>query len=148
MACQATALGIKDDDLLASILLHDVVEDTGVKTEELPFSDRIRRVVGLVSFSVPDGMTKEEAKEQYYKNISKNSDACIVKIIDRCNNVSTMAGCFSKDKLAEYVEETEKYVLPLTNVLKTGYPEYSSLSFLIKYQIISILETVKYLICS
>ncbi len=147
MACQATAFGIRDDALLAAILLHDVVEDTGVSAEELPFSERVRKIVELVSFSVPEGMTKEEAKERYYQRIAGSGDACVVKIIDRCSNVSTMGGAFTREKMCRYVEETEKYVLPLMRVLKNGYPEYSSIAFLVKYQIVSILETVKYLIC-
>lgn len=146
MACHAHALGIRDDALLASILLHDVVEDTGITAEELPFSNEIKTIVSLVSFSVPEGKTKEEAKSDYYRKISENGKACVIKIIDRCNNVSTMAGSFSKEKLEEYILETEKYVIPLTAVLKNSYPEYSDLSFVVKYQIIGILETIKYML--
>ena len=57
-----------------------------------------------------------------------------------------MAGSFSEEKLKEYIEETEKYILPLTSVLKNAYPEYSDISFLIKYQIIAIIETAKYML--
>ena len=146
MACQVHAFGIRDDCLLAAVLLHDVVEDTDTTVGELPFSDEVKEIVGLVSFSVPDGKTKEEAKKDYYAAIRGNGKACVVKIIDRCNNVSTMAGVFSRKKMMEYIEETEEYVLPLANVLKHNYPEYSNLAFLTKYQIISILEAVKNLI--
>ena len=38
MACHAHALGIREDAILATILLHDVCEDCGVAPEELPFS--------------------------------------------------------------------------------------------------------------
>lgn len=134
MACQAHALGIRDDALLTAILLHDVVEDTDTTLKELPFSDEVKNIVNLVTFSIPSGMTKEEAKAKYYNNISKNGKACVLKIIDRCNNVSTMAGSFSNEKLKEYIDETEKYVLPLTDVLKDNYPEYNNISFLVKYQ--------------
>lgn len=143
MTCQAHAYGIRDDKLLASILLHDTVEDTGITVAQLPFSDEVKNLVELVSFSIPDGMTKEEAKEAYYKRIKSNHKACLIKILDRCNNVSTMAGSFSKKKIAQYIKETEEYVLPLTNLLKNTSPEYSDIAFLVKYQIISILETIK-----
>lgn len=146
MACHAHALGIRDDALLASILLHDVAEDTGIAAEELPFSDEVRTIVGLLTFSVPEGKTKEEAKAEYYKKISENGKACVVKVIDRCNNVSTMAGSFSKEKLEEYIIETEKYIIPLTTVLKNAYPQYSDIAFLIKYQILGLIETIKYMI--
>ena len=146
MTCQAHALGIRDDNLLAAILLHDVVEDTDVRLEELPFPDEVRELVDLVTFRIPEGMHKEEAKKVYYDRIAQNGKASIVKIIDRCNNVSDMAGSFTREKLLEYIEETEEYVLPLTRVLKNEYPEYSDAAFLIKYQIISLMETVKNLI--
>lgn len=146
MACQAHAFGIRDDSLLAAILLHDVVEDTGVETENIPFGSEVKEIVRLVSFRVPDGETWEQAKKEYYERIAKNGKACVVKIIDRCNNLSTMAGSFTRRRMIEYIQETENYVLPLTEILKNNYPEYGDLAFLVKYQIISLLETVKNLI--
>ena len=41
----------------------------------------MKNIVSLVSFSVPEGKTKEEAKADYYKKISENGKACVVKII-------------------------------------------------------------------
>lgn len=146
MACHAYALGIDDDAILTSILLHDVVEDTGVRLEDLPFSDEIKELVGLVTFSVPEGMQKKEAKNAYYEKIKQNGKACVIKVIDRCNNVSTMAGSFTREKLFEYIEETENYIFPVLDVLKHDYPEYSNLAFLIKYQLLGLIETMKYLI--
>lgn len=146
MACHAHALGIRDDALLSAILLHDVIEDTGVSADELPFSDEVRQIVSLVSFSEQPGLTHVESKEKYYAGIIENPKACVVKIIDRCNNVSTMARCFSKEKMQAYITETEKYVLPLAEKLKNDHAEYSDVAFLVKYQIRSILETIKYLL--
>jgi GTP pyrophosphokinase len=146
MACQAHAFGIRDDYLLAAILLHDVVEDTGVSLEELPFEKEICTVVGLLTFKAADGMTKEEAKANYYEAIRSNGKACVVKLIDRCNNVSTMAASFSRKRMSEYISETEQYVLPLTDVIETKYPQYEDIAFLTKYHIVSVLETIKNLI--
>lgn len=143
MACQAHAFGIRDDALLAAILLHDVVEDTDVSMQELPFSPEVQEIVNLVTFSVPDGMTKEQAKKIYYSRIQESKKACIVKVTDRCNNISTMAGSFSKERLKRYIAETEEYILPLLDVLKNKYSEYGDIAFLVKYQMLSILETIK-----
>ncbi len=143
MACQAHAMGIKDDDLLAAMLLHDVVEDTGVEVQNLPFNLEVQEIVGLVSFSIPEGVTKERAKEEYYEKIKGNGKACVVKVIDRCSNVSTMAGSFGKEQMARYIAETEEYIVPLLDVLKNEYSEYSDIAFLVKYQMLSILETIK-----
>ncbi|MBQ6163029.1 MAG: helix-turn-helix domain-containing protein [Clostridia bacterium] len=143
MACQAYALGIRDDALLAAVLLHDVVEDTGVRADELPFDDEVRELVELVSFCVPEGMTKLQAKEEYFARIAENGKACLIKLLDRCNNVSTMAGVFPRKKMLEYIEETEKYILPLANVLKQQYLEYGDAAFLLKYHIVSVIEAIK-----
>ena len=146
MTCQAHALGIRDDALLAALLLHDVVEDTDVSISDLPFSEEVRELVGLVTFFVPAGMTKMEAKEAYYASIKNNGKACVIKILDRCNNVSTMASSFKTKRMLEYINETERFVLPLADTLKYNYPEYSDIAFLIKYQIISVIETIKNLV--
>lgn len=143
MACHAFALGIDSDDLIATILLHDVVEDCDVTTEELDVNDVIKDAVRAVSFEVQDGMSKEESKKVYYDYIGKNKLASVVKLLDRCNNVSTMATGFTPNKIAKYVDETEKYVLPLLDIVKREYDEYYDATFLIKYQIFSVLETIK-----
>ena len=146
MACHAHALGIKDDAILASILLHDVVEDTEATLEGMPFSDEIKTIVGLVT--KPQNIHDEGVEEEYYAKIAENGKACLVKIIDRCNNVSTMAGSFDRDKLVDYTRETEKLILPLADVIKHKYPEYSDAAFVLKYHIISVLETVKCMLAS
>lgn len=146
MACHAHALRIDDDTILASILLHDVVEDTDIMLEDPPFSDDVKCIVNLLTFTVPEGMKKEDAKKIYYEKIKENGKACIIKVIDRCNNVSTMAGSFTKEKLLEYIDETEIYIFPVLDVLKHDYPEYADVAFLIKYQLLSLIETMKYLL--
>ena len=146
MACQAHALGIRDDQLLAAILLHDIIEDTDVKIEELPFSDGVRELVSLVTKKKASDPKEKQTDEEYYKKIKENGKACVIKLIDRCNNVSTMAGSFDHQRMKRYILETEKYVLPLADNLKRYYPEYSDLAFLVNYQIVSVLETVKSLI--
>ena len=136
MACQVIACGIKDDCLIAAILLHDVVEDTDDEISDLPFSDEVKELVDLVS---RNGKTIDE----YYDNIAKNGKACVIKITDRCNNVSTMAGCFSDASMKKYIKETEECVLPLIDIVKRDYPEYKDIVFLAKYHILSVIETIK-----
>lgn len=146
MACHAHSMGVTDDSILAAILLHDVLEDTETTRDDLPVIDEVKALVELVTFRELPDMTKEESKKIYYKSIQNNIKACVVKVIDRCNNVSTMAGCFSKAKLVEYIEETEEYIMPLLNAIKNNSPEYSNVAFIVKYHIISLLESIKALI--
>ena len=50
MACDAISMGIKDDSVVATILLHDVCEDCGVSVAELPFSNAVKQGVELMTF--------------------------------------------------------------------------------------------------
>ena len=142
MACNAVSMGIKDDSVVATILLHDVCEDCGVALSELPVSDKVKRAVELMTFSVMDGETKEIATNRYYNMILQSREATLTKLIDRCHNVSSMAGTFSVEKLKAYIEETRQYVLPLLRKAKSRYPEDSDELFLLKYHIVSVVDSI------
>lgn len=146
VACHALALGLKDDDLLAAALLHDVVEDCDVSAEELDVNEEIREIVRLVTFEQRCDESKHDAKVRYYKAIRENKRAIMVKILDRCNNVSHMAAAFTKQKMADYIDETEEFILPLIDLVKREYPEYYNAVFLLKYQMISVMESLKRMI--
>ena len=143
MACHAHAMGIKDDNILSAILLHDVVEDTDTAINELPVNEETKEIVNLLTFKVLPNMSKEDSKKIYYQNIAKNKKAVTVKILDRCNNISTMAYVFSKEKIIEYINETEEYIIPLISVLKSEPAPYCNIAFIVKYHIISVLEAIK-----
>lgn len=142
MACNAVSIGIKEDAVIATILLHDVCEDCGVSNGELPVSDTVRRAVDLMTFRVMEGETKEIAKNRYYNMLLQSREACMTKLIDRCHNVSSMAGTFSVDKLKAYIEETRHYVLPLLRKVKNQYPEDSDILYVLKYHIVSVVDSI------
>ena len=147
LACHALAMGLNDDDVLASLLLHDVLEDTDTKPEELPSGDRVRQAVRLVSYNTypydeSDPKGKQRIKPAYYERIAGNPLSALVKCIDRCNNLSCMADGFRRQKMKQYVTETEKYILPLLDVVK-AVPEWNNAAWLIRYQMHALLETFK-----
>ena len=146
VACQALSLGMDSDDLIATALLHDVCEDCGVKPEELPVSDKVKEAVGLLTKDESYDSHVYECKENYYRAISKNPLAAMVKILDRCNNVSGMAGGFTRKRMMEYIEETEEWFLPLITHAKKVYPEYTKPLFAMEYHILSVIETIKCLL--
>ena len=143
MACNALSLGIRDDEVIATILLHDVCEDCDVGLQELPVNDRVRRSVELMTFQVMANETKEIARNRYYNMILQDRAATLTKLIDRCHNVSSMADTFSPEKLKSYIEETRQYVLPLLRQAKTAYPEDSDILFVLKYHMISVVDSVE-----
>ena len=142
MACMAVSLGIQEDPVVATILLHDVCEDCGVAVGELSVGNTVRHAVDLMTFRVMEGETKEIAKNRYYNMLLQSREACITKLIDRCHNVSSMAGTFSVEKLKSYIEETRHYVLPLLRKMKTQYPEDSDILFVLKYHIVSVVDSI------
>ena len=143
MACNAISIGIREDAVIATILLHDVCEDCGVDPALLPVSDTVQHSVELMTFSVMEGETKEIAKNRYYNMILQDRAATLTKLIDRCHNVSSMAGTFSKEKLKAYIVETRQYVLPLLRKAKTLYPEDSDILFVLKYHITSVVDSIE-----
>jgi len=134
VASHAVALGIKEDEVVAAAILHDVVEDCGIKVENLPVSadtkDAVRRLTHV----------KDEPLGPYYREIGENRVASIVKLLDRCDNVSTMAGVFSVEKVVQYIDETRQYVLPLLRETKDKWPSDSNALFVLKYHIISVID--------
>lgn len=139
MTCHALAMGLEDDVLLASLLLHDVSEDCGIAPEDLPFSEEVRHVVKLVT---KPKVKKDYSPEKYFGAIEQDPKACMVKCIDRCNNLSGMANGFSAGKMREYIRETRKWYPPLLRVIKRQ-PEYSNAAWLLKYMMESLLETAE-----
>ena len=143
MACHAHALGIREDEIIATILLHDVCEDCGVDSDSLPVSDGVKNAVALLTYHDDPIIEDSILKKQYYQAISGDRIATIVKILDRCNNISTMASSFSEKKLVSYIDETETYVMPLLEQAKHSIPEYVDALYVIKYHMKSVLESLK-----
>lgn len=67
MACYAAALGVRDDAVMCTILLHDVCEDCHIPYQELPFDERVRTGVKYVTITKFDtDRSKDETKRRYY----------------------------------------------------------------------------------
>jgi len=144
LACHALAMGLKDDDVLAACLAHDMVEDSGLKPEDLPVNERVRETVRLVSKNQYDHRL-QDWEEQYYRNIGKDPIACLVKCLDRVNNLAGMADGFSYEKMVRYTEETDRYYPALLDVLKKT-PAWNDAWWLLRYQMMSMTEAFKRLL--
>lgn len=96
-----------------------------------------------MTFRIMEGETKEIAKNRYYNMLLQSREESLTKLIDRCHNVSSMAGTFSVTKLKAYIEETRQYVLPLLRKVKNQYPEESDILFVLKYHIVSVVDSIE-----
>ncbi len=139
LACHAMAMGLVKDELIAALLLHDVAEDCGVPAAELPFSPRVRELVGLVT--KPDPFLKKD-EPAYYRAIGEDVEAALIKCIDRCNNLSCMAMGFSADRIADYLAETEEWFPLLLQKVKSK-PAYNNAAWLLTYQMRALLAMAR-----
>ncbi|NJK98649.1 MAG: HD domain-containing protein [Bacteroidales bacterium] len=101
-----------DRVLLKASLLHDFLEDLPEATiEEIKDIDADGpQVVNLV---LEVTQQKNETKEAYLKRLLNNGsqNAIILKCADRISNLTDLnRDSHSKQKIAEYIHETEKYV--------------------------------------
>lgn len=141
MCCQAHAMKVSDDAVLATILLHDICSDLDIDADGIPFSDEVRRSV--------EALTKAPGvkwDDIFYDSLKSDRNAALVKIIERCNNLSLASLSFDRNRLEDYVKETEKYVLPLIDELRHEYAELSDTVFILNYQILSEIETIEALL--
>ena len=142
MACHALSMGIREDEIIAACLLHDVVEDCGKKVEELPVNEEIKEIVRLLTRENTPGGDSDKILKEYYKAIESNPKASLVKCLDRCNNLTTMSWGLSRDRIYHKITETETYYPKLLKEIKK-IPEYNDAAWLLKYQIESMLDIYK-----
>ena len=144
MACHALAMGLKDDDILAAALAHDMVEDAHMQPADLPVGEKVREAVRLVSKNMYDH-GDPDWEEKYFAAIRKNPLACMVKCLDRTNNLAGMADAFSRDAMIRYTLETDRYYPALLDVIKK-VPEWNDAWWLLRYQMMTMTEAFKRLL--
>ena len=115
----------EEDILLAAALCHDMIEDIPFPNhgkemmEEYHLDPRVYEVVKLVS-KRKDFTEAEEIA--HFKAIQENRLALLVKLSDRSHNVEDLYN-MSVEKVHEYVEETNKFILPMCEYGFAHYPE-------------------------
>ncbi|MDO4789303.1 MAG: XRE family transcriptional regulator [Johnsonella sp.] len=142
MACHALAMGIKEDALIAAILLHDVIEDCQKTVNDLPVGEDVREIVLLVTHEKAEGKDRDKIMEKYYEGIVANPKAALVKCIDRCNNLTTISWGLSRNRIYRMITETEKYYPELLKSIKSTM-EYNDAAYLLQYHIESMLDIYK-----
>lgn len=134
--------GIDDDIILASALMHDVLEDC---KDKLPFDGRelvtefglspeVLEITGLLSKE--SGLTDHELSV-YFDKIKKNPKALLVKLSDRLHNSSTLYE-FTIPKMHKYIRETSMFLIPMASYGKRFYPKYSKQLTILKSNIQSL----------
>ncbi len=142
MACYAVAIGIRDDSIIAAILLHDVPEDTGTPLSSLPVSDEAREIVDCMTIKSYVGESKWQCKERYYNGLLRNPGAVLCKGLDRFHNLSTMEGEMPIESIEKNIVETNVLLLPVMKVAKEKWPDWSDPLFILRLNVRSICDTL------
>lgn len=144
MACYAVALGLRDDNIIATILLHDVVEDCGVHIEHLPVNNTIKQAVKYMTVIEFDtDIDKIETKCRYFNELLDCPEALICKALDRYNNLADMPMNFTQDKMAKNIAETEILFLPILKKAKEKFPHLADILFVLRTNISTLNEAIK-----
>lgn len=112
-----------DPTTVASALLHDVIEDTGVSKEELAdkFGEAVAEIVdGVTKLTrLPSDSVEERQAESYRKMIvamSRDVRVIIIKLADRLHNMRTLAYLKRETQMKKATETLEIYA-PLAHRL-------------------------------
>lgn len=133
------------DIIYASALLHDVIEDCNLEgngrelVEEYRLDEEVYSVVKVLT--KPPKESGKYVPETYFKDISKDWRAILVKVADRANNCSTME-VFDADRMKRYIKETAERFYPLMKSAEDEFPQIRRPIKIMKNLIVSIVETL------
>ena len=89
---------IKNEDVIAAAILHDVLEDTNIKHSEFKklFGKKIYNLVKDVSDKNPKDSwhDRKDAYLKYLKQASK--EACLIACADKIHNLTSMSDAYKK----------------------------------------------------
>jgi GTP pyrophosphokinase len=144
MACYAVAMGLKEDNIIATILLHDVPEDCGIPVEYIPVNKTIQNAVKHMTIQCfKTDSDKIEAKCRYFNELLESREALICKALDRYNNLSDAPFALSVDAIGKNVAETELLLMPVLKQAKTLYPDLADALFILRTNLQVLLDILK-----
>lgn len=135
------ALGFDDDDIIAGALGHDVKEDTGKTDDDLRAEGFNEVVISYIDDLTDKENLTEEAHLQLMHDVGR-WQVQVIKIADRINNVSDMAGVFKHQRLLRYLFETQEYIYPLVRKARKLAPEHRPKIVLMKYHLESVVDSI------
>lgn len=142
MACYAVAIGIRDDNIIATVLLHDVVEDCGVELDSLPVNDTVKNGVKYMTIRAIEGEDKKITKNRYFRELLESREATVAKALDRYDNLSDMAGVLTTEAIKKNIIETDESLLPVLKEAKEKWVDLSNILFVLRTNIRQINDTL------
>ena len=127
MACDVIAYKGATDEIVATILLHDVCEDCNIPLSSLPVNEVVRQGVKLMTIRPFHGEEKIETKRRYYNELLDSKEAVICKAFDRYANLNDAEGALSEAAIVKNILETHELLMPILKEAKNEYPELSDM---------------------
>jgi guanosine-3',5'-bis(diphosphate) 3'-pyrophosphohydrolase len=119
--------GIEDEDVLAAAVLHDVVEDTSVSSDdvEVEFGPRVRALVDALTDDKE--LPKDERKRLQIEHMRHATpEVRMIKLADHCSNIATLPECWGQERNAEYVRWSAQVACECAGVHEALDREYSA----------------------
>lgn len=109
------------EDTLVTGFLHDVREDYDVSDAQIrsQFGDRPADAVWAMT-KVWLGEKRDE--DALFAAMAEDPIASITKPADRINNLDSMVGVFTKEKMSQYADETRTLFLPMIKKARRNFP--------------------------
>lgn len=142
MACYAIAIGIRDDNIVATVLLHDVVEDCGVEVDNLPVNYTVKMGVKYMTIRPLEGEDKATTKRRYFTQLIESREAIIAKALDRYDNLCDMAGVLAEKDIIKNIKETRELLLPVLKEAKEKWVDLADVLFVLRTNIRNITDTL------
>lgn len=112
------------ESLLDIAWMHDLIEDGLIELRRVTYAD-LASEVGVVLADCVERLSckTDEPKEEYLSRLitTLGTGEATVKCADRLCNLRDGALTFKEKRWARYVEETNRYILPLTRLVPTPY---------------------------
>jgi (p)ppGpp synthase/HD superfamily hydrolase len=111
------------EETIAVCFLHDVLEDFQHVTRsdiERDFGSRIATASELLAKKQRNSR-KDYA--DYFADLAADPIASAVKGLDRCHNIWTMRGVFDREKRELYVDEIDRWFLPMLKAARKRFPQ-------------------------
>ena len=127
MACDVIACKGSTDEIVATVLLHDVCEDCNIPLTALPVNEAVRNGVKLMTIRPYEGEDKLETKRRYFHELLDSREAVICKAFDRNANLNDSEGALKEESIVKNILETHELLMPVLKEAKYIYPELSDM---------------------
>ena len=132
------------EQTLAAIFFHDTPEDHGIAFGEIQSLYADDPGFGAVVAEAARKVTKKWRGQKFDEaTLSQGMADCaiasVVKGGDRIHNLQSMGGVFPLAKQRAYLEETERWILPMLKAAERNFPEqepaYKNIRTILKMQV-------------